>query len=192
MKKIELKYYTKIDDCYRVKLGNGFEFSFKQEKQAQSFLRKTNKFLTEQLAFINHVYSQVFLTYRQNYLLFTPDSGKRQGAILQAERNINKYLTGVSESLSKSVWMSNTKNGNYIVFSAFYYCVSALRNICLDLNQLVERQKLTTLKYQVINFHNEVNMIERSLNEYEQLKAFAVIERVRYQDIEKITMSKVV
>ncbi|TRX70532.1 hypothetical protein [Carboxylicivirga sp. M1479] len=192
MKKIELKYYSKTDDIYTVRLGNGLEFEFKQEKQAQAFLRKTSKNLTEQLTFINHVYSQMFLTYRQNYLLFAPNSGKRQANIFQAERNINDYFTGVASSLNKSVWMSNTKNGNYIVFSAFYYCIYAFRNVCAELNLLVERQKLTTLKYQLINYHNEINLIERNLNEYEQIKAVRMSNRARYDDINSVTMARVV
>ncbi len=192
LKEIKLTYYRIIDDKYVVKLGNGFEFAFNQERQAKAFLNKTSRFLTEQLSFINHIYSSVFLTYRQNYLLFAPNSGKRQAEIFQAERIINDQCSRISESLNKAVWMSNTRNGNYIVFSAFYFCVSALRTVCSELNLLVQRQKLTTLKYQIVNYHNEINLIERGLNEFEQLKAVRVFERARLDDLESIQLSKVV
>nr|WP_319398219.1 hypothetical protein [uncultured Carboxylicivirga sp.] len=193
MKKIELRTYSKtIDENYLVKLGNGFEFEFKQEKQAISFLRKTSKFLTEQLAFINHVYTNVFVTYRQNYLLFSPSANSKQAPIFKAERNLNELFIGVSDSLNKSVWMSPSQNGNYIVFSAFYYCINSLRNACYELNVLVERKNLTALKYELTNYQNEINLIERGLNEFEQLKAIRSTDRARFMDITNISMSKVV
>jgi hypothetical protein len=192
LKKIDLKYYSKSDEIYSVKLGNGCEYHFKQERQAKAFLNKTNRFLTEQLAFVNHVYTNIYCCYRNNYLLFSPNSGKRAADIYQSERNINDLCQGVTASLEKAVWMGNTTNGNYIVFSAFYYCCNALRNICYNLNNLSERQNLTSLKYQVSSFINEVNVIERGLNEWEQMKVVRVFERARLTDIETINMAKVV
>lgn len=192
MKKIDLKYYSLIDGKYIVRLGNGHEYEFNQERQAKAFLVKTSSYLTEQLSFINHVYTQIICTYRQNYLLFSPNSGKRQADVFQAERNINDYNNGVGKALDKAVWMANTRNGNYIVFSAFYYCCYALRNVCANLNILVDRQKLTTLKYQIVSYQREINLIESSLNEFEQIKAVRIFERARYTDIESINMAKVV
>ncbi|MBS2212143.1 hypothetical protein KEM09_12055 [Carboxylicivirga mesophila] len=192
MKKIDLKYYSFVDDKYIVRLGNGHEYEFKQERQAKAFLVKTSKYLTEQLNFSNHIFTNVILTYRQNYLLFSPNSGKRQADVYQAERDINDFINAIHKSLEKAIWMGSTNNGNYIVFSAFYYVCYALRNICANLNVLAERQKLTSLKYQLSSYQREINLIETSLNEFEQMKAVRIFERARYTDIESINMAKVV
>jgi len=191
MKEIKLKNFRVCDETYIVSLGNGYQFDFKQERKALKFLSNTSQFLTEQLVFINNLYSRLFMTYRQYYLLFKPQKGK-QAEIFQAERTITSSFTGIHESLEKAVWMCNTVNGNYIVFSAYYFCINSLRNICQTLNLLSTRQKLTALKYELKGYHNEINQIERSLNEYGQIKAVRMIERARYSDIETINMSKVV
>jgi len=193
MKKIILTNYSINNNKeYSVTLGNGCCFEFPQEKQALAFLRKTSKYLTEQLVFINNIYSRIFQSYRQNFLLFKPDSGKRQQIVLQAERTIIVNIEGIHKALEKAVWMSSSVNGNYIVFSAYYYCVNSLRSICQSLGILTQRNTLTALKYELLAYHNEINQIERSLNEYGQIKAVRMIERARYSDIETINMSKVV
>ncbi|MCU4165226.1 hypothetical protein [Carboxylicivirga caseinilyticus] len=192
MKKIVIKNYEKALDGYLVKLGNGYEYLFNSEKNAQSFLRKTSQFLTEQLSFINHIYTNVFVCYRNNFLLFVPNSGKRSADIYQAERNLIEFLQRIPESLNKSFWMAQSENGNFIVFAAFYYCVTALRNSCFELNRLADRQKLTTLKYELINLQSEINLIERNLNEYELNKAARTGQHSRFMDIVNISMSKVV
>ncbi len=192
MKKINLKKYCKIDNIYVVKLGNGYGFEFLQEKKAQTFLKKINKHLTEQLYFINEVYASVYYTYRQNYLLFTPNSNLRQQNILQAERKINDLSNGIVSNLMKAVNMSGTENGNFIVYASIYYCLYALRSICMELNRVVERQKLTTLKYQIISYHQQINNIESELNKYEQTKAVIHFDKAKVIDLELVNMSKVI
>jgi len=191
MKKVELKHYSKVSDSYQVKLGNGFGFDFKQEKQAQEFLRKLSKHLTEKLFEMNHLFVDGFSLYRQNWILFKTDS-KKQAALLQAERKIKSDFDLIQQSFEKIVWQSNTVNGNYVVYSSFYFIINSLRSVCSYMNDLAERQNLTSLKYSIVILQNSITQIDRDLNEYEVKKATFFFERSRLDDNNQTIMSKVI
>jgi hypothetical protein len=192
MKRIDLKKYTKLESVYSVKLGNGLIFNFNQEKQAIQFLCKSSKFLTEKMVELNKLYYDCFLLYRQNWILFKPDSNKRSANIFEAERNIKDLFHQIDNSFEKMVWQSSTENGCYIVFQCFSFIIRSLRECLSSLNIISMRQNLISLKYNVISLQNQLISLDRDIKEYEIKKAVGFFDVERLENVTSVLMSKVI
>lgn len=150
------KSILQIQNKFRISLGNGYTFVTKSERAATEFLSRTNKFLNECVFELNSVYSRAFVDYRRIWSLLPDGNSSR----------INGLISNVNGAFEIVVQRSHFSNGNYFSFKHLEDICRNLKEILINLNEVLKMKFM----YNDVRFNDaltrEINRIERKLKDY--------------------------
>lgn len=173
MKKVRLTY-----DCIKVD-GNNYSVlvgdydnndclkyrQFSSKKEAENFIKKTNKFLTDAIHEVNMLYARVHYEYRINWAIISDTSADKQ-----KERYINGRLDFVRDNLNIIISTSNA-GVKYVGINTFKLLtiscdyLSSIVDILLQYNQ---KRSQTNMVYAYKFLLNDVLTLQARINNYSQ------------------------
>lgn len=84
---------------YRVFLGNGVTRKFRNRKDAERFLARTNVFLTDHVMQINHMLTQLYTSYRQAWPYFHARTTEKTNQYCEIGIKVSRNLADVEQYL---------------------------------------------------------------------------------------------
>lgn len=178
--------FDKTSNCYSLKVGNGYLYTFNSEKKATQFVNQLNKFLTEKLTNINFVYSEVFTMYRLCWFNFYSNKKSFGFKIAQSERDIKSNFSSVEYLLEHSYKISDNPNGNYHSIQMLQKSIEYLISNLLILSDLNKKNSNTGNIYKISFLLSQLNHIVNEINVYQQVNASSKVE---FQNTEIIDFS---
>lgn len=157
MNSIKIRVYTKTETGYKVILGNGSVSYFTKITETRKFIADTNRFLTDQLFYLNELYTKTYNLYRVIWMI-----EDKYGNIL----TIEEKLDSANRCLTKAYRRSNFKDGNELVFINMIKAIRFLKEVLENERIIFKKRSDTYNIYRIDTIEENINRVNLQLKNY--------------------------